>query len=118
MNEPRPEIAAALEFLFDALHKEGIIFEIDGDEDNPNAFTIAAKDKHDYINSGIIGWSKEDKKVIYLAHDQARENHDLAEGIPLEQSTCWWDCKSKEVFLMNLTGEVRQIMREKIKKES
>ena len=77
---------------------------------NPNIWSVAAVDEFGYANAGIVAWDEEKQMVRFLAHDPMRENHDLAEGVPVEESRCWFDLKRIDYFMAHLVGEVRQIV--------
>ncbi len=109
MTPARSEVANVIAFLRDSLTAAQLFYAIEQDDLNPNVFTVAAYDDDCYVNSAIVGWDKEKGCVVYLAHDPSRENHDIAEGIPEEDSKCWWSAGTAAMLLLHLTGEVREI---------
>ncbi len=109
MTPARSEVQNVVQFLRDSLTAAQLYHAVIQDDLNPDVYTVAAHDEDDYLNSAIVGWDKEKECVVYLCHDPSRENHDLAEGIPEEDSKCWWSAGSAAMLLMHLTGEVREI---------
>jgi hypothetical protein len=79
-------------------------------DENPNVFSIAAIDKSDHSNIGMIAYDNETKEICFFCYNPITGKHDEMEGIPEEESRCWWNAKELKIFLMFLTGEVRDIM--------
>lgn len=86
-------------------------YSIEQSDENPNSFTVATVDSQKHINIGIVGYDEDNKKVIYCCYDSVRGNHDAMEGVPEEDSKCWWKTEELKIFIMFLTGEVREIIR-------
>ncbi len=109
----RPEVLIVVNEITHRLNKFNILYSLEhsNDESNPNSFIIIAHDEHDYLNSAVIDWSEKMNRVYILAHDPARENHDVQEGVPVEDSKCWWECPDVEMLMLHLDGSVRQIMK-------
>ena len=112
---PRPcreEVKNVLEYIRDSLTSQGVEFQIEQDDINPDAFAIGALDKSGHGNFGLVGWNEEGNKVGYAAYDPVRGNHDEQEGVPEDESKCFWSPDSARVMVMFLTGEVRKIVNE------
>ncbi len=109
MTPARSEVANVIAFIKDSLTAAQLFHAVEQDDLNPNVFTMAANDNDGYLNSAIVGWDAANGRVAYLCHDPSRENHDVAEGIPEEDSKCWWSAGTAAMLLMHLKGEVRKI---------
>jgi hypothetical protein len=105
-----PDLAAALDFLHDALTEAELIHAQEQDEDNPNLWTVAVRDDDGYDNVGFVAWSDKTGKVEFIAHNPVIVNHDKGEDVPEEDCKGWWDCRSADNMLLHLMGEVRRIM--------
>jgi hypothetical protein len=90
-------------------------YTIEQCDENPNVFSVAAIDNSDYANVGMVAYDIEKKDVSFFCYNSLTGNHDQMEGIPEEDSRCWWDAKESKIFLMFLTGEVREIMEKNYK---
>ena len=106
----RSELAAALDFIHQSLEEMGIPHVEEQDDENPDVWSVAALDSTDHANAGLVAWNKNTNQIEFLAHDPVRENHDLAEGIPEEESRCWWSAESAENMVLHLNGSAREIM--------
>ncbi len=105
----RAEVEYVIRFIRDRLVEAELVHVTEQDPDDPNLFLCAAHDEDSRINTGYVGWSPAGT-VIFAAHKPEVENHDTAEGVPSEQSKCWWTPPSAEIFVMHLCGDVRAIV--------
>jgi hypothetical protein len=103
-----------LEFEGDELGEDGLHFVYEQDEENYNAFSIAALDEDGYANSALIGWSEEKGELFIVCHNPMTESHDVAEGIDANESKCWWTCPSLDMLILHLDGTVRQVIYEEV----
>lgn len=103
-----PEIAEIVQYIKEQLTGAQLFHCVVQDPDNPNVYTVAAFDE-DYVNTGFVAWNEEEQRIAFLCHNPVVEKHDQLEGVPPEDSKAWWDAKSAEVFLLHLTGGVREI---------
>ncbi len=105
----RPEIAAALREIREALESAQIPYTVESTE-NPDTWCLIADDAQGYTNLAFIGWSDTTSTVIYQAYDPVRELRDIKEGIPEDDSACWWTPRTVDQVVAFLTGEVRKIV--------
>jgi hypothetical protein len=108
-----PDLAAALDFLEEALIEAELVYVQEQDDNDPNLWTVAVRDNDGYDNVGFVGWSEQLGTVGFIALDPMTANHDMKKGVPEEDCKGFWDCKSADVMLLHLTGEVRRIMAKK-----
>lgn len=102
------ELAAALDFVHQSLEELGLKHDEEQTEENPNTWSLMALDADGYANVAFIAWDEGAKTLRFVAYDQMRERHDLAEGV--EDSKCWFSLNTVDQMLMYLTGEVRRIL--------
>lgn len=87
-------------------------------DSNPNVFSVATIDSDNFPNIGMLGWAEDENKVSYCCYDSIRGKHDEQEGVPEEESNCWWEASDLEMFILFLKGEVRKIVHEKYENSS
>ena len=114
----REEVQNVLSFIKDSLLSQGVPYSVMPDDDNPDATFIISVDRDGYENFGVIGWNAENGAVAYAAYDPVRGRHDEMEGVPEDQSKCWWQPKDAEMMVMFLDGRVRKVIREEIARNS
>lgn len=103
------EVAAALDHIAETLAEHELLHVQEQDKDNPNLWTVAARDDSGYINIGFVGWSDVTNDVAFVAHNASRGTHDTEEGVQEDDSTALYTCADVDTFLLYLTGEVREI---------
>lgn len=104
-----PELEETIEYLRSELTAAMLFHFIERGSKEPWVYTVGAKDNDNYINSGVVGWNPEDKVMYFFCLDPAIARHDELEGISEDDSVCWFDAKTKEMFLYHLIGKVRKV---------
>lgn len=110
----REEVQNIKQFIEDSLKAAEIPFEMEVTDENPNTIAVSALDKDGYENIGIFGWGN-GGTMSYAAYDPVRGNHDEVEGVPEEESKCWWSPKDADMMAAFLRGDVRRLMRKTMK---
>ncbi len=105
----RPEVAAALREIRDALESAQIPYEVRSTE-NPDTWSIISNDLQGYANLAFIGWDCVAGQVIYQAFDPARKQRDIREGISEDDTKSWWSPVTVDHMVMFLTGDIRTII--------
>lgn len=105
----QPEVVNVVRFVRDCLRAAGPLeFEYKQEDENPDAWSFIVMDSYGYMNVGIISWNREKQRVAYVALNPDTVKHDEMEGVSEDESKCWWSPTSARMFVMFLTGEVRQ----------
>lgn len=108
----RQELANVVRFLVEALEASGYEWDVHQEEPEPDLFSVSCRDHRGYLNFGLIGWSPVENQIIYTAYKPEVAAHDAAEGVPEDESKCWWRPDSAEMMRWHLIGTVREIVRE------
>lgn len=116
-NPMREEVQNVKNFICDSLRAADIPYETEVCDENPDVIFIAACDKEGYENSGMFGWGA-DNRMCYVAFNPMTAAHDDAEGVPEDESKCFWNPKDAEMMTWFLNGKVRKIMYEEIARTS
>lgn len=108
----RPEVEAVVAEIRAALTAQGLTYEAEQDDvENPDYWVFTARDASGRLNLGMIGWSDEGGgKVGFVAYDPVRANHDEREGVPEDESRCFWRPSDWRMLVMHLNGEVHEVM--------
>lgn len=106
----REEVVNVIRFIKDRLEAKGIAYEMEQADPNPNVFSFISMDGAGRANLGFVSWCENPDRVGYAAFDPARAKHDEMEGVPEEESACWWVPKDAEMMAMHLDGTVRQVV--------
>ena len=69
---------------------DGLPFVYEQDEENYDTFSVAVLDENGHANAALIGWNEEQGELVMYCHNSMTESHDLAEGVDLKDSKCWW----------------------------
>lgn len=112
---PRPcreEVSNVIQFIRDSLTSQELLHVTVQDDENPDCWSVAARDEEGYVTQGLISWSPEKGAVVYAVFDPLRASHDVAEGIPEDESKCWWMPNSAVMFVQALNGVVREVIAE------
>lgn len=112
----KEEVQCVKQFICDSLTAAEVPFEIEPMEENPDTLAISSLDKDGYENVGFFGWGKDG--MSYAAYDPIRGTHDEMEGVPEEDSKCWWSPKDADMMAAFLRGDVRRLMRKTLKMQS
>lgn len=117
----RSEVADVVLALSKVLTDEQLLHVCETDGENPDVYTVAALDDEGFVNSGLVGYAPDSGEIYFACHNPVTETRDHLEGVPEDESKCWWPAGSQEVFLWHLVGRVRvmaakwhRIMREQI----
>ncbi len=107
--DSRPEVADVIREISEELTAAQLLHVCEADPENPDIYTVAAHDDDGFVNTGLCGWSETQGTVFYACHNPVTEAHDKAEGVPDDESKCWWSAQSTEVFVWHLSGRVRKM---------
>jgi hypothetical protein len=105
----REEVENCIRFLRDSLTAQGLAFEFEQIDENPDCWFVMASDADGYENAGFVGWYEEEGRVSYACFDAPRLHHDLAEGFTEDESRCFLQPESAMVMLLFLNGKVRKV---------
>jgi hypothetical protein len=105
---PDARLTAALQEISDTLTAEGLRHLIEPTEENPLCYVVTCYDGY-RMNSGFVGISVEDT-LSFAAYDPVRGRHDEMEGVPEEESKCWWRPNSVTMMIWFLNGSVAELM--------
>lgn len=108
VTSANPHLALALSTIYAAANDCQIPFLVDEIEENPLAFSCGTV-ANGHFNYGIICIDATTGLVTFHGHDDLRERRDVLEGIPEEESPCWWSTTEIDLFILFLMGEVREI---------
>lgn len=107
----REEIRNAITFISESLEIQNLTHLVEiMEEENPDCFSITCYDKDKYINFGLVGWDAAENRVFMAAYDQIRANHDSLEGVPEDDSKCWFVPQHVEHMIWHLSGRLRQLI--------
>lgn len=109
------ELQCILDIIHQVLDEEEIYHVCEAAEENPNTYSYASIDHNDHFNFGFVS-RQNDGTFVYAAFDPIRANHDEAEGIPEDESRCWWHPADMAMFINFLNGTVSEVMGEFRKK--
>lgn len=109
----RPEVEAVVAEVRAALTAQGLAHEAEQDDaENPNCWGFACEDDAGYVNTGLLSWNEEDQRVVFACVKPEVVHHDRLEGVPEDESKCFWRPQLATQFIMALNGEVREIVAE------
>lgn len=107
----RPEVAATIAFIRDALTAEGLPFAAEQDDmENPDCWSIACRDADGYENLALVSWNGERGGVVFAGLKPEVARRDQLEGVSEDESKSWWMPSDTRMCVQLLTGDVRRIM--------
>jgi hypothetical protein len=109
-DETRDEVKAALNTISEALQGKFDFTVEQVEQANPDCFWVVCE-AGGYQNAGFAGWDKEKNELAFVCLDPSRAKHDEVEGVPEDESKCWWRATDTEIFIMHLNGSVREILK-------
>jgi hypothetical protein len=105
---PDARLTAALQEISDTLTAEGLHHLMEPTDENPLCYAVTCYDGY-RMNSGFVGIGADDT-VSFAAYDPVRGRHDEMEGVPDEDSKCWWRPNSVSMTVWFLNGSVAELM--------
>lgn len=109
----REEVRAVIAYIRDQLTAQSIPFAAEQDDlENPNCWAISSRDHAGYEHLGLVSWSESEGKVVYAGLKPEVARRDTLEGVPEDESLCWWQPRDAQMFVQALDGTVREIMAE------